>query len=124
MTSLTDRYGAYGNIGLVLVEYTEICWTIKLLLIFCRVMAHWVGTILLHYLMQQAKAQGVQLQAEVVSTDRNQRMNITYRFAGFETVAEEGAMQMRQHDLVQFPAFPDYVTVQTPTEKEYKPYVH
>ena len=112
MTSLDDRYGAYGNIGLALLECTETRWTIKLLLMSCRVMARGVGTILLNYILQQAKAQGVQLQAEFVPTSRNRVMDITYRFAGFETVAEQGEMQILHHDLVQIPLFPAYVTVQ------------
>lgn len=112
MTSLDDKYGTYGNVGLALLACTESLWTIKLLLMSCRVMSRGVGSILLTHIMQQASAHGVALQAEFVPTDRNRLMNITYHFAGFEVVREEGTLQFLHHDLTEIPAFPDYVTVQ------------
>lgn len=112
MASLDDRYGAYGHIGLTLLECTGTLWTIKLLLMSCRVMARGVGTVLLTHILQQAKAQGVQLQAEFVPTDRNRLMNVTYHFAGFEMVEERGTLQILQHNLAEAPTFPDYITVQ------------
>lgn len=113
MTNLDDKYGTYGNIGLALMACTESVWTIKLLLMSCRVMSRGVGSIMLTHIMQQAKARGIQLQAEFVPTDRNRLMNITYRFAGFETVEERGTLQIMQHDLEQVPSFPEYVTIYT-----------
>lgn len=112
MISLDDKYGTYGNVGLALVACTPSLWTIKLLLMSCRVMSRGVGSILLNHVLQQAQTHDVQLQAEFVPTDRNRLMNITYHFAGFEVVAEDGTVQILQHDLAEIPAFPDYVTVQ------------
>jgi FkbH-like protein len=62
MASLDDKYGIYGHIGLSLVECTDTIWTIKLLLMSCRVMSRGVGSIMLSHIMQQAKANHVRLQ--------------------------------------------------------------
>ncbi|HYX22776.1 MAG TPA: HAD-IIIC family phosphatase, partial [Thermoanaerobaculia bacterium] len=87
IASLEDRHGAYGKIGLSLIEKDADVWTVKLLLMSCRVMSKGVGTILIHHLLRRAKEAGVRLRAELVDTGRNRQMLITYRFAGFKEVA-------------------------------------
>ena len=114
MASLDDKYGTYGHIGLALLACREEIWTIKLLLMSCRVMSRGVGSVLLSYLMQSAQAAGVRLQAEFVPTDRNRMMNITYRFAGFEEVAQVGELQLFEHNLQAIQAFPTYMQVELP----------
>jgi hypothetical protein len=58
VASLEDRYGTYGKIGLALVEKTPECWTLKLLLMSCRVMSRGVGTIMMNYIMEQPARPG------------------------------------------------------------------
>jgi FkbH-like protein len=99
VAGLDDRYGSYGKIGLALVETAGTCWTLKLLLMSCRVMSRGVGTVLLHHVMRQAREAGARLRAEFVPTDRNRVMHITYRFAGFTEQSE--------HDGVIILAGPD-----------------
>ncbi|MEM7125046.1 MAG: HAD-IIIC family phosphatase [Chloroflexota bacterium] len=111
MASLEDKYGTYGHIGLSLLECTDAIWTIKLLLMSCRVMSRGVGSVLLSYLMKSASSAQVRLQAEFVPTDRNRMMNITYRFAGFEEVANQGELQILEHNLKDIQAFPNYMQV-------------
>ena len=53
----------------------------------------------------------MRLQAEFVPTDRNRMMNLTYRFAGFEEVAQQGAVQIFEHRLDNIQPFPDYMQV-------------
>ena len=65
-------------------------WTVKLLLMSCRVMSKGVGTIMIHHILRLAKEAGVKLRAEFVSNDRNRQMLITYRFAGFKEIASDG----------------------------------
>jgi hypothetical protein len=38
-------------------------------------------------------------------------MNLTYRFAGFEEVAQQGAVQIFEHRLDNIQPFPDYMQV-------------
>jgi len=111
MAKLHDKYGDYGRIGLTLVECKEGEWTIKLLLMSCRVMTRGVGSILLSHVMHLAKKNEACLQAEFVPNDRNRMMNITYRFAGFTEIEKKGNVEILRNNLENIPGFPDYVKV-------------
>ncbi|ARU60247.1 hypothetical protein CBW65_03600 [Tumebacillus avium] len=112
IVELTDKYGTYGKIGLVLVELGETEWTVKLLLMSCRVMSRGVGSIIINHLLMMAKENNVKLRAEFVKTDRNRMMYVTYKFAGFkEVIEEEGGKVIFENDLSMVQPFPDYVKV-------------
>jgi FkbH-like protein len=113
VAGLEDRYGTYGKIGLSLVEKTTPeFWTVKLLLMSCRVMSRGVGTIMMSHIMEQAKAAGARLRAEFVPNGRNRMMEVTYRFGGFREVERQGEMIVFEHDLEQVAPFPEYVRVE------------
>ncbi|WP_156754863.1 HAD-IIIC family phosphatase [Actinokineospora pegani] len=112
IASLDDRYGTYGQIGLSLVERGARAWTVKLLLMSCRVMSRGVGSVLLNHLIREAAAAGVALRAEFVPTERNRTMYVTYKFAGFREVSESGGVVVLEHDGTEVPGFPPYMTVQ------------
>lgn len=111
VASLEDRYGTYGKIGLALVEKGAEAWTLKLLLMSCRVMSRGVGTIMISHVMHEAKAAGARLRAEFKPNGRNRMMEVTYRFGGFREVAREGDLVTFEHDLSSIQPFPDYVRV-------------
>ncbi|WP_394846910.1 HAD-IIIC family phosphatase [Pendulispora brunnea] len=111
VASLDDKYGTYGKIGLALVERTSEVWTLKLLLMSCRVMSRGVGTVLLNAILQRAKAAGVKLRAEFVPTDRNRTMYVTYKFAGFREIEKRGNISVLENDLSRDPDFPPYMKV-------------
>jgi FkbH-like protein len=115
VASLTDRHGTYGKIGLTLIECgPEVwpkVWTVKLLLMSCRVMSKGVGSILLNYIMTLAREAGVRLRAEFVSNGRNRQMLITYKFAGFKEIGREGETAILENDLTLIQPFPGYVDV-------------
>ncbi len=109
---LTDRLGSYGKIGLALVEKKSDAWWLRLLLMSCRVMSRGVGTILLSYIMTEARAAGVQFFAEFLPTDRNRMMYITFKFGGFDEVesASDG-LKILRHSLERISPPPAYVQV-------------
>ena len=115
ISSLEDRHGTYGKIGLTLiergeqVERGEEVWTVKLLLMSCRVMSKGVGTIMIHHVLRMAKQAGVRLRAEFVSNDRNRQMLITYRFAGFREVDRRGELILFENDFSAVQPPPPYV---------------
>jgi len=111
IASLDDKYGSYGKIGLILVECQELVWTIKLLLMSCRVMSRGVGTIMLNYIMTLAKNNNVRLRSEFLSNDRNRMMYVSYKFAGFQEIAKQGDLQILENDLTRIQPFPEYVKV-------------
>jgi FkbH-like protein len=109
ISSLEDRHGTYGKIGLTLIEMDPDVWTVKLLLMSCRVMSKGVGTIMIHHVLRLAKEAGVKLRAEFVSNDRNRQMKITYRFAGFKEIAREGEVALLENDFSALQPPPPYV---------------
>jgi FkbH-like protein len=111
---LDDRYGPYGTIGLALVELGERAWTIKLLLMSCRVMSRGVGTIMINYLQCLARDAAVGLQAEFVPNGRNRMMYVTYRFNRFREIGRDGDLVRLACDLSEVPSFPGYVHVEVP----------
>jgi FkbH-like protein len=113
VAELVDRYGSYGKIGLALVECGGGSWTIKLLLMSCRVMSRGVGAILLGEIMRLARTRGVRLRGEFVPTHRNRAMYVTYRFAGFREIARHGELAILEHPLDQLPPVPEHVHLTT-----------
>lgn len=114
IASLDDKYGTYGKIGLTLVECGPHVWTIKLLLMSCRVMSRGVGTIMMNYILGEARRAGVRLRAEFVANNRNRMMYVTYKFGGFTEVSRDGDLIVLEHDLTSIQPFPAYVTVNLP----------
>ncbi|MBD2494904.1 HAD family hydrolase [Nostoc sp. FACHB-280] len=112
IASLEDKYGSYGKIGLVLIECQPLSWTIKLLLMSCRVMSRGVGTIMLNHVMGLAKSHNVRLLAEFLSNDRNRMMYISYKFAGFREVEKQGDLVIFENDLSRIQDVPGYVNFQ------------
>lgn len=112
VAGLEDRYGSYGKIGLALVEKTSSeAWTLKLLLMSCRVMSRGVGTIMMSHIMGETRAAGARLRAEFKPNGRNRMMEVTYRFGGFREVQRDGDLVLFEHDLDTVQPFPDYVRV-------------
>jgi predicted enzyme involved in methoxymalonyl-ACP biosynthesis len=108
------------KIGLMLIECLNEVWTMKLLLMSCRVMSRGVGTIMLNYIMNQAKLANKRLRAEFVSNDRNRMMLVTYSFAGFKEIQTNNVITILENDLSQIQPFPNYVKVNILEEDEPK----
>lgn len=110
---LIDKYGSYGKIGLALIEINETYWHLKLLLMSCRVMSRGVGTILLSYIMNEAKKAGKKLLADFRKTNRNKQMYITYKFANFkEKSSDKNGNILFENDLSFIHPFPLYIDIQ------------
>ena len=118
ISSLEDRHGTYGKIGLALVECGPEVWTVKLLLMSCRVMSKGVGTIMMNHILMRAKEAGVKVRAEFVSNGRNRMMRVTYSFAGFKEVGQEGEVTVFENDLSQIQGLPGYLEVRFGAESD------
>jgi len=112
IAGLTDKYGTYGKIGLALVEFGEEYWTVKLLLMSCRVMSRGVGTIMLNHIMRLARNAGKKIRAEFISNGRNRMMYVTYKFGNFREVERNGDVIIFENDLSRLQDFPAYVDVE------------
>ncbi|MEH2067473.1 MAG: HAD-IIIC family phosphatase [Nostoc sp.] len=112
IASLDDKYGSYGKVGLALIECQDTIWTIKLLLMSCRVMSRGVGTIMLNHIIRIANNQNVKLCAEFISNDRNRMMYITYKFAGFKELNTQNNLLIFDDNFKHIYSFPDYINIQ------------
>jgi|ERR1017187_532887 FkbH-like protein len=112
ISSLIDKYGTYGKIGLALVECGTKVWTLKLLLMSCRVMSRGVGTIMVNHILQLAKEAGVPLRAEFISNSRNRMMYVTYKFGNFKVAETIGDMTIFENDCSKIQESPAYVDVE------------
>lgn len=112
ISELEDKYGAYGKIGLALIEKNRDFWYIKLFLMSCRAMSYGVGTIFLSHILQEAKGEGKKVQADFRDTGRNRMMYITFKFANFkELKADNSGSIILENDLSMIQKFPSYVKV-------------
>lgn len=112
VSSLNDRFGSYGKIGLALVDQTDPHeWHLRMMLMSCRVMSRGVGTVLLHHVMSLARDAGAALRADLVETGRNRMMQVTYAFAGFGEVERHGERVVLEADLSRVQPPPSYVRV-------------
>ncbi len=66
---------------------------------------------MLNYIIQLAKENNVFLRAEFMPNGRNRMMDITYRFAGFEEIAQTDGLLIFENNLQETQSFPDYVEV-------------
>ena len=113
LARLDDRYGPYGTIGLALVEMCQQVWTLKLVLMSCRVMSRGVGMIMINHIRNLAEEAGARLLAEFRSNDRNRMMYVTYKFSGFTERDRRDGVILLEADLSTIPPFPPYVDVVT-----------
>ncbi len=113
MAKLEDRFGDYGHIALALVEKSQSCWTIKVLLSSCRVMSRGIGTIILTYLIHLAQHEEATLLADFIPTDKNRVMRITYQFAGFKEIDKQEDVVKFQYAEDQKATFPEYMEIIT-----------
>jgi len=66
---------------------------------------------MINHLRREAKKQGVRLQAELLPTDRNRMMYMTYKFANFKEVRTTDELVLFENDLSNIPDFPEYVKI-------------
>lgn len=118
VASLEDRFGTYGKIGLALIEQAAATeagpdtWTLKLLLMSCRVMSRGAGSILLSHVLERARTEGARLLAEFRPTPRNRQMLVTYKFSGFREVERTDDSILFEHPLEPILPVPPYVRLE------------
>ncbi|WP_158891532.1 HAD-IIIC family phosphatase [Amycolatopsis anabasis] len=83
VTTLADRFGPHGAVGVLLLEKHPALWHLKLLATSCRVVSFGAGAAILNWLTDQASRADVHLVADFRRTERNRMMEIAYRFAGY-----------------------------------------
>jgi FkbH-like protein len=114
---LADREGDLGTIGLSLLEEdtSADAWSLRLMIMSCRVVPYGIGTIVLNYLKARARDEGVQLFADFVDTGRNHLMRSAYAFNGFRDIDRnvDGRSRRLIADLCTVQPIPPYIQLET-----------
>lgn len=84
VTTISDRFGPHGAVGVILLEIHVGVWHLKMLATSCRVVSFGAGAVILNWLTDQAARAEAHLVADFRPTDRNRMMEIAYRFSGFD----------------------------------------
>lgn len=108
---LKDKFGSYGKIGLVLMEKTEACWHLRMMLMSCRVIGRGIGTVMLNYLRKKACENKILLQADFRQTARNRIMYVTFKFCSFREVQRHDDEMILESDAAALPLLPDYIKI-------------
>jgi GNAT superfamily N-acetyltransferase len=74
-------------------------------------MSRGVGTVLISFIRKLAKENGVRLQAEFVSNERNRMMYVTYKFNQFTEIKRQEAWSLLENDLTNIPDYPSYMLI-------------
>jgi len=112
IASLSDKFGEYGNIGVILAEVNNERLKIRLFLLSCRVMNRGIGPAVISFLKTYANSQHLELWADFKETNRNRIMYLTYKLAGFEEVQNLGEMLMLKCNPGNHSSIPDYVDLE------------
>ncbi|MEU6776637.1 HAD-IIIC family phosphatase [Streptomyces sp. NPDC046759] len=108
VTTMADRFGPHGAVGVLLLRTQPGVWHIKLLATSCRVVSFGAGAAILNWLIDQAARAGAHVVADFRPTERNRMMEIAYRFAGLgeescacqDALADAGAEDLQRLHLV------------------------
>lgn len=111
VVDLNDKYGDYGKIGLVLILCEKGVWTLKLLITSCRVMSRGIGKVLLSLIVNMSIKENVKLRAELVPTDKNRIMSITYSLMGFHVISRDDEKQILEYAGEKEILTPSYIDV-------------
>ena len=111
VASLTDRYGDSGKVGIFLMEKGETAYTLKLLIVSCRVMSRGIGTALLTSAVRIAARDNRKLTAEFRETEHNRIMYITYKMMGFDETEENGSDLLLTYGEEDVPEYSSYLNV-------------
>ncbi|MFG2942268.1 HAD-IIIC family phosphatase [Streptomyces sp. NPDC048282] len=108
VTTMADRFGPHGAVGVMLLRTRPGVWHIKLLATSCRVVSFGAGAAILNWLIDQAARASAHLVADFRPTERNRMMEIAYRFAGLgeescacqDALPDAGAEDLRRLHLL------------------------
>lgn len=111
IVSLSDKFGDYGKIGLVIIEFTQPVWTLRLILVSCRVLSRGVGPNLLTIFAALARRRETDLCVAFKDTGKNRPMKIALMMAGFSEREERGGVAYLRRPPGSLPSFPKYLEI-------------
>lgn len=111
VAKLNDKYGTYGSIGICILEKENQNWHVRLILMSCRVISKGVGTVMINFIMKEARKNHKKLFADFIQNNRNRIMYITYKLNGFQEISNDSNRIVFQASLDEDKLYPDYIMV-------------
>ncbi|SET39803.1 HAD-IIIC family phosphatase [[Clostridium] polysaccharolyticum] len=113
VSEMEDKFGAYGKIGVTLIEKGEQSWHIKLHLMSCRVMSRGVGNAVLCNIIEYTKKNNLKLYADFKKTSRNKNMYFAYKLLGFTEAQEKDDYVKFYFESKETPQIPAFVEIES-----------
>jgi FkbH-like protein len=114
VADLRDRFGAHGTIAFAVLGLGRI-WTLRMLLVSCRVRDYGVGGAILDAIIAGSEHARAPLHADFEHTDRNRRMYVTLKLAGFEESEGSDAALVLKAQPTERPSAASWIAVQDAT---------
>lgn len=112
VVGLNDKYGTSGKIGLALIKITsDKEWIMELLIMSCRVLSRGIGTVLIDFILEKARNNGINVMAKFKKTSRNKMMYMTYAIAGFELFEQQNDLMILKHPMKNIRQLPKYIEI-------------
>lgn len=105
LAELKDKYGTYGKIGVCLIEKNQQFFSVKLLLMSCRVMSRGIGNLLLHHVINESLKTNRTLYCEFNHTGKNKLMYVTLKFSGFVEQDNDKRLISTNEKLIEVPEY-------------------
>ncbi|WP_373265138.1 HAD-IIIC family phosphatase [Hungatella hathewayi] len=117
VVEMSDIYGNYGKIGIILIDCKQEKWILKLLITSCRVVNRGIGLALLTMVVNKSIIAGKELLAEFAPTDRNRIMFVAYKMMGFQEIDEIDHVQILKYTSNKKHELPKYLEIIDKTDK-------
>jgi FkbH-like protein len=114
VAELTDRFGAYGIIGVSGTQISPLSWTLNYLALSCRVLGRGIERAFLCALLKNADEHGFRCaEASFRSTGRNRQMRALYQMTGLRhaRTLSDGETMVFRLKLDSVPVGPSWVTI-------------
>lgn len=122
IAELSDRFGFFGIIGIMILKIDQLAWVVESLMISCRAAGRGVSAamlILSMYLAQQTQSKILHVQYR--PTDRNRQLGIFFSMSGLkqEHSAMGNGMTLWTYNLHKesIPEMPVWLTLTNPIDK-------
>ena len=113
VAEMSDRFGDYGTVGVLIHRQLGQEWLIELLLVSCRAMGRGVGETLLCHRIREAQALTHRsVHAVYRKTAYNRAMHMLFVTNGFKRGREQNGIITFTHDLEFVPDYPAWLNVQ------------
>lgn len=111
---VTDKFGDNGITGAAIIEKRKEFWMIDTLLLSCRVIGRRIEEVLLAYIIENAKSEGIKtIIGEFIPTKKNLPARDFFKSNHFNFIKNEGDAEIWSYDVSSGYNAPDFIKIIT-----------